>query len=409
MLQNNNLVERPQYIKWLRELRDQNLIKVIKGVRRSGKSTLLQMFADELLTDGVDSSQIHHYNFEDPETFAIGDYLAVYRHINELLVDGKTNYIFLDEVQNVKDFERLVDGLFIKPNCDVYITGSNAYMLSGELATLLTGRYLELDMYPLSYKEWNSLQSETSEKLSKSESFRKFLYQGGLPEAITLGKVSQKGADAFVRSIQKTIIEKDIFKRKRVNNKTAFYKIIDFLMDSIGSEVSPKSISDYLKANSVDVDDKTVSAYLRYLSDSLLFYKTPRYEIKGKGLLQTLDKYYVSDSSFRRVTLGKNPDQDQGHLLENAVFFELKRRYQEVYIGKIGAKEVDFIALDFNGVTDYYQVSWSTEKPETLTRELASLQDIKDSHPKFLITMDYDFHENYDGIKKINAVDWFLE
>lgn len=405
----DNLIERKQYIQLLRNLKDQNLIKVISGVRRCGKSTLLQMFANELLQNGVDLLQIQFLNFEDLDTLAIGDIYQIHTRINDRLVSGKMNYIFLDEVQNIKDFQRLVDSLFIKTNCDVYITGSNACLLSGELATLLTGRYIEISILPLQFSEYNNFTSMFSPNLSKIETLANFLQEGGIPEYLKQKKISQKQADEFVRSVLNTIIEKDVFQRLKINNKHDFNKILDFVFDSVGSYVSPRSISDTLRTNGTIVDKQTVAKYLDALCDVFLIYKVARYEIKGKGLLQTLNKYYIVDPCFRKVRLKREMVKDRSHWLKNAVYLELVRRYRDVYIGKTGNLEVDFVVTDNEGYNSYYQVTWTTENLETLERELASLKAIKDSNPKYLLTTDIDFNPVYDGIRKINVVDWFLQ
>ncbi len=404
------LIERKQYMQTLRDLKDQNLIKVITGVRRCGKTTLLRMFADELAQNGVMQEQIQFYNFEDLDTLALGDIFQIHTHIKNKLVADKMNYIFLDEVQNVKDFQRLVDSLFIKENCDVYITGSNAYLLSGELATLLTGRYIETSILPLQFSEYYDFISLKSPNLSKLESLAVYVIEGGVPEYYSQKKISQKQADGFIKSVLDTIIEKDIFARLDIREKHNFNKIIDFAFDSIGSFVSPRSISDTLRSNGFVVDKEAVARYLDSLCDAFLLYKVPRYEIKGKGLLQTLNKYYLVDPCFRKVRLKRSKQTDWSHWLENAVYLELIRRYREVYVGKIGDKEVDFVVVDYDGYTSYYQVAWSTMySEETLERELAPLRAIKDSTPKYLLTTDPDFDPVYDGIRKLNVVNWLLQ
>lgn len=405
----NDFIERKQYMQMLRDLKEQNLIKVISGVRRCGKSTLLQMFASELLNNGIDTKQIQFLNFEDLNTIAIGDIYQIHSYITDLLVSDKMNYIFLDEIQNVKDFQRLVDSLFIKKNCDVYITGSNAYLLSGELATLLTGRYFEISILPLQFSEYHSYTTFISPNLSKFESLANFLQEGGIPEYLKQKRISQKQADGFIRSVLNTIVEKDVFTRLHITNKHDFNKIIDFIFDSVGSYVSPRSISDTLRSNGTVIDKQTVAKYLDALCEVFLIYKVPRYEIKGKGLLQTLNKYYIVDPCFRKVRLRREMVKDRSHWLENAVYLELVRRYRDVYIGKTGNLEVDFVVTDNEGYNSYYQVSWTTDNPETLQRELASLKAIKDSNPKYLLTTDIDFNPVYDGIRKLNVIDWLMQ
>ena len=404
-----NLIERKQYMQQLRNLKDQNIIKVVSGVRRCGKSTLLMMFADELLQNGVNQEQIQFYNFEDLDTLAIGDIYKIHTHIKERLVTDSPNYIFLDEIQNVRDFQRLVDSLYIKPDVDVYITGSNAYMLSGELATLLTGRYVEINLLPLQFSEYQDFILSKSPNLSKMEILANFIHYGGIPEYNKQLTISEKQADMFANSILKTIVEKDIFQRLNITNKHDFNKILDFIFDSVGSYVSTRSISDTLRSNGTIVDKQTVAKYLDAMCEAYLIYKVPRFEIKGKGLLQTLNKYYVVDPCFAKVRLKKAILKDRSHWLENMVYFELLRRNKDVFIGKRNNLEVDFVAIDYNDYTSYYQVAWSTENADTLERELASLKAIKDSTPKYLLTTDVDFNPVYDGIRKLNVIDWMLQ
>jgi predicted AAA+ superfamily ATPase len=403
------LIERKQYMQILRDLKDQNIIKVITGVRRCGKSTLLQMFADELLQNGIAQEQIQFYNFEDPDIYTIGNWKDLYDYIKVRLIPDKMNYVFLDEVQNIDVFQRLVDGLFIKKNVDLYVTGSNAYLLSGELATLLTGRYIETSILPLQFSEYYDFISAKSPNFSKTDSLGNYLIEGGIPEYYNQQKINQRNADEFVKSVLNSIIEKDIFTRLAVRDKHDFNKIIDFVFDSVGSFVSPRSISNALRTNGTVVDNKTVAKYLDALCDAFLLYRVPRYEIKGKGLLQTLNKYYLVDPCFRKVRLKRSMQQDRSHWLENIVYLELLRRYRDVYVGKIDNKEVDFIVTDHNGYTSYYQVAWTTMSEDTLERELASLNAIKDSNPKYLLTMDVDFNPVYNGIRKLNVVDWLLQ
>lgn len=407
-MQKQDLIYRKQYMQQLRNLKGQNIIKVISGVRRCGKSTLLMMFADELINNGVQQEQIQFYNFEDLDTLAIGDIYQIHTHIKERLVEDKPNYIFLDEVQNIKEFQRLVDSIYIKPNVDVYITGSNAYMLSGELATLLTGRYVEINLLPLQFSEYYNFIILKSPNLSKIDILANFIHYGGIPEYIKQLQISEKQADLFADSILKTIVEKDIFQRLGITNKHDFNMILDYIFDSVGSYVSPRSISDTLRSNGTVVDKQTVAKYLDAMCDAYLIYKVPRFEIKGKGLLQTLNKYYVVDPCFAKVRLKKGILKDRSHWLENMVYLELIRRNKDVFIGKRNNLEVDFVVIDNSGYTSYYQVAWTTENPDTLERELASLKAIKDSNPKYLLTTDMDFNPVYDGIRKLNVIEWML-
>ena len=300
-MQKQDYIYRKQYMQQLHSLKDQNIIKVITGVRRCGKSTLLMMFADELMENGIQKEQIQFYNFEDLDTLAIGDIYQIHTLIKQRLVEDKSNYIFLDEVQNVKEFQRLVDSLYIKPNVDVYITGSNAYMLSGELATLLTGRYVQINVLPLQFSEYYNFIMSKSPNLTKIETLAIFIYYGGVPEYVKQIQVGEKQADLFADSILRTIVEKDIFQRLNITNKHDFNKILDFIFDSVGSYVSPRSVSDTLRSQGTVVDKETVSKYLDAMCEAYLIYKVPRFEIKGKGLLQTLNKYYVVDPCFAKV------------------------------------------------------------------------------------------------------------
>lgn len=408
-MQKQDLIYRKQYMQQLHSLKDQNIIKVITGVRRCGKSTLLMMFADELMENGIQKEQIQFYNFEDLDTLAIGDIYQIHTLIKQRLVEDKPNYIFLDEVQNVKEFQRLVDSLYIKPNVDVYITGSNAYMLSGELATLLTGRYVEINILPLQFSEYYNFTMSKSPNLTKIETLANFIYYGGVPEYVKQIQIGEKQADLFADSILRTIVEKDIFQRLNITNKHDFNKILDFIFDSVGSYVSPRSVSDTLRSQGTVVDKETVAKYLDAMCEAYLIYKVPRFEIKGKGLLQTLNKYYVVDPCFAKVRLKKGILKDRSHWLENMIYLELVRRNRDVFIGKRNNLEVDFVTIDDSGYTSYYQVAWTTENPETLERELASLRAIKDSNPKYLLTTDNDFNPVYDGIRKLNVIDWMLQ
>lgn len=409
MLQTQHLIKRELYLQQLRSLKDQNIIKVITGVRRCGKSTLMLMFADEIISQGAREQQVQIYNFEDLDTLSLGDIYRIHQHIKERLVEDGTNYIFLDEVQNIPDFQRLIDSLFIKPNVDVYVTGSNAFLLSGELATLLTGRYIEINLLPLQFSEYYDFIIKKSPNLSKNEILANFIHFGGIPECQNQLAINEKQADLFAESILRTIVEKDIFQRLKITNKHDFNKIMDFVFDAVGSYVSPRSISDTLRSNGTIVDKQTVAKYLDAMNEAYLIYKVPRYEIKGKGLLQTLNKYYVVDPCFAKVRLKKAVLRDRSHWLENMVYLELVRRNKDVFIGKRNNYEVDFVVVDAQGYTSYYQVAWTTEAAETLERELRPLKAIKDSNPKYLLTTDVDFNPVYEGIRKLNVIDWMLQ
>jgi predicted AAA+ superfamily ATPase len=401
------LIERKRQMKSLRQIRDMNIIKVIVGVRRCGKSTLLEMFADEIRRT-VPERRIHFLNFENPDTLALGDWKQIYDYLKVRLAPNEMNYVFLDEVQNIKNFERLVDGLFIRKNVDLYVTGSNGYMLSGELATLLTGRYIEIEMLPFSFAEYQAA-APNSQNLTKDESLGNFIFQGGIPQTVRLNDIDRGQAEDFLNGVLSTIVEKDIFTRHTLYNKPLFHKMTDFLLDSIGSYISPGAISNIFKNEGIPIDNKTVNVYLNYLSSAFLFYKAPRFNIKGKNLLRTLDKYYIVDSGFRGARLGKQTGADRGHVLENVVYLELRRRNRHVYIGKIRDKEVDFVVMDRAGYISYYQVAYAVNDDATLARELAPLRMIRDSNPKYLLSADWDGNPVYDGIRKLNVIDWLLD
>jgi predicted AAA+ superfamily ATPase len=404
-----NFMRRNREMNWLWSFYNANLIKVVSGVRRCGKSTLLKMFRNELLQKGVDPKQIQFYNFEELETHNLGsDIYQINTSITSQFVADQMNYIFLDEVQNVFEFEKLVDSLYVKSNTDIYITGSNAYFLSGDLATFLTGRYVQIEMTPYSFGEYHSFVESNSQKLTISESFANFSLYGGIPEYINLVEKGHVNADDFVNSLLNTIIEKDIFTRNTIYNRSIFNKIVDFVFDNIGSNTSANSIRTALKGANIAVDNQTVSNYLQYLCDAMLLYKVPRYDIKGRGLLQTLDKYYLVDLAFRRVRLGKKTSEDLGYLLENIVYLELRRRYRDVYVGKLNGFEVDFITISHTGKKSYFQVAYTVKEKATLQRELKPLQSIHDSYPKYLLSTDLLEFDN-NGIELLNIERWLLD
>lgn len=400
------MIERKPYMQMLRSLHNQQIIKVVTGMRRSGKSTLLEMFADEI-KQIVSFEQIQFYNFEDLDTFSIGDYKQIYSHINTRLMVDKMNYIFLDEVQIIENFERMVDSLFIKKNVDLYVTGSNANLLSSELATLLTGRYIEIHVLPFSFAEYYEFASNPP-NFTKNESLADYIYNGALPQAINFRYSAPEQENDFIRAVLSTIVEKDIFKRHEFLNKQSFNKVLDFAFDSVGSMISPRSIADTLRTYGSIADKEAISNYLAYMAESYLLYKVPRYDVKGKKLLQTLDKYYLADTGLRKVRLGKKVSEDRGHLLENAVYLELRRRNHEVYAGKLRDKEIDFVVTDKKGYISYYQVAYSVTDSQTLERELAPLRAIRDSNPKYLLSADWDTNPVYDGIRKYNVINWLL-
>ncbi len=396
---------RHQYLESLRVLKDKNLIKVITGVRRSGKSTLLTQFQDALRKEDK-KVNILAINFDSPEfrELAEKDWNAVYSFIEKKIKKKTVNYIFLDEVQNVIEFEKLLEGLFVHPDVDLYVTGSNAYLLSSELATLLTGRAYEVHVLPFSFKEYAEFSSTGK---SVERVFADYLQTGGFPEAVNLSAEGSSFAYQYLQTVYRNIFENDISKRFVIEGTESYMEVVDFLIDSVGSPVSAGNISKVLTAEKRKIDNKTVSRYIDTLVQSYLFYKVGRYDVKGKQHLRTLEKYYLVDLGFRFALLGKELTSDAGHMLENVIYLELKRRNYQVWIGKVDRLEVDFVVRDDTGLTRYIQVAQTVQSKDTLERELAPFDRIPDHYEKILITMDYD-SGTYNGVKKINAIDWLL-
>lgn len=399
-------LERKNDLDWLIKWKDQQIIKVVTGVRRCGKSTLFAIYQDYLLQNGVAQEQILAINFEDLDFEALTDYKKLYRYVKERLLPDRMNYIFLDEIQHVSGYEKAVDSLFLRENCDLYLTGSNGYLLSGELATLLTGRYVELSMMPLSFKEFCAGLEEDTTPLSGK--FERYIRAGSFPYVLRYG-YGEREAREYMSGIYNTILLNDIVKRLRVADVNMLEAITRFVMHNIGNRTSPSTIAGAMTAQHMKIDPKTVDRYLRGLTDSLLFYEARRYNIKGKKLLTSMNKYYVCDVAMRSL-LVRSQDSDIGHILENIVYLELKRRYPEVYVGQYETDgEVDFVALR-DGMPVYYQVAQTTLDEQVLKRELAPLRQIPDNYPKMLLTLDEVFGEmNYDGIQKKNVLKWLLE
>lgn len=399
------LIKRQEYLDRLWQLKDKNLIKVITGVRRAGKSVLLQLFCQELLNNGVKENQITSINFEERKNLDLTDWVKLHDEIESRMIKNKMNYIVLDEVQMVNQFERMVDSLFVKPNTDIYITGSNAFLLSGELATLLSGRYITTNVLPLSFKEYIQAYPEEN----KDRLFDRFLVGSAMPETLEL---NSDVVDDYLSDVYKTITQKDIQNRFEIRDFANFQRVVKFIFDNIGNFTTAKSITDALNNNDKNkgnISHKTVDNYLEYLTASYLFYKVDRYDIKGKNLLKTQNKYYAVDLGFRQALLGQKSDIDMGHKLENLVFLELRRRNNgHILVGKTDEKEVDFMVQDNSGNRKYYQVSLSTKDEKTLQRELEPLQKIKDNYPKFIISTDFD-NSIYEGIQKVNVIEWLLK
>ena len=397
------LINRPIYMEQLISFREKQIIKVVTGIRRCGKSTLFDLYCEYLQNDGVQRDQIIRINLEDPDYHDVQDYLQLYNLVKDRLIPDKMNYIFIDEVQTVPDFQKAVDGLFIKANCDVYITGSNAYMLSGELTTLLSGRYVEIKMLPLSFREYiSALEDETDLQMK----YQRYIQNGSFPYILQLSR--RRDINAYLEGIYTSIVLKDIVARHRISDAGMLDSVIRFMFDNIGNLCSATNIANTMTSYGRKISAPTVENYLSALVESFILYKAGRYDVKGKQHLATGSKYYLSDIGLRYYLLGSK-QVDAGHILENVVYLELLRRGYEVHIGKVGSAEVDFIAIGDYG-EEYYQVAYTVNDADgkTLTRELAPLESIKDHNPKYLITMDFVPLTSHNGIKQINALEWLL-
>jgi predicted AAA+ superfamily ATPase len=378
-------IERKEYLDWLIRWKEKRIVKVVSGVRRCGKSTMFDIFRDYLLENGVDASQIVMLNFEDIEYDRLSDYRLLYDYIRPLLLPEKMNYIFLDEIQHVAQFEKTVDSLSMRENCDVYITGSNAYFMSGELATLLSGRYVELRMLPLSFREFSSGQDARKSGLSRVEKFKLYVENGSFPYVLRHADGKREAVE-YMRDVYNSVLLKDVVARLKISDVNTLENVTRFMFHNIGNKTSPTKISNTLKSAGRGVDQKTVDRYIRGLTDSLMFYESTRYNIKGRQLLSTQSKYYAVDVGLRNM-LVRGRESDIGHVLENVVYLELRRRGYEVYVGRSDAGEVDFVTVGSEGVS-YYQVAATVLNEETLTRELTPLSKIADNYPKFLLTLE---------------------
>lgn len=395
------MVKRETYLKKLRGYKDKQLIKVITGIRRCGKSTLLEMFRDELLEQGISPDQFIAVNFEDMDNSHLLEPAALHQHIAERLSNQMT-YVFLDEVQLVNGFEKVIDSLHLRKNVDLYVTGSNANMLSGELATMLSGRYIEIAMLPLGLQEFGAGTGivDDWQKL-----YTRYLEESSFPYTLELDGENEL-IRGYLEGVFNTVILKDVVARKKVSDVMMLDSVIRFLFDSIGSTISIKKISDTMTSMGRKISSGTVESYIQGLVDSYILYQVKRYDLKGKQHLKTQEKYYVADLGLRSLVLGRQY-ADVGHILENIVYLELARRGYAISIGKIGAYEVDFVARSAEE-TLYFQVAATVRSEETLARELRSLQAIKDHHPKFILTLDPDPKSNIDGIWLMNGIEYFL-
>ena len=395
-------IERPEYLEQLIRFREKEVIKVVTGIRRCGKSTLFDLYCEYLVQDGVSKDQIIRVNMEDPDYHDIRDYMQLYDWIRQQMHSEKMNYILIDEVQNVPEFQKAVDGLYIKENCDVYITGSNAYLLSGELATLLAGRYVEIKMLPLSFKEYLSALEDKTDLMLK---YQNYIQNGSFPYVVQLEK--KRDIHAYLEGIYTSIILKDIMARYRIADAGGLDSVIRFMFDHVGNLCSATKIANTMTTAGRKIAISTVENYLGALTECFILYKAGRYDVKGKQYLTTGNKYYLCELGLRYYLLGTKR-ADLGHILENVVYLELLRRGYEVYIGKVGNAEIDFIAIGEEG-EEYYQVALTVMEESTLERELAPLESIRDHNPKYLLTMDFTPLTSHNGIKQWNVLEWLMK
>ena len=396
------LIQRQEYLNKLIALKDKKIIKVVTGVRRCGKSKLLEMYRKWLLEQGVEEERIVSINFEDLDFEDLTDYKKLHTYLKEHLVKDNMTYIFLDEIQNVEQFPKVVDSLYIKDNVDIYITGSNAHMLSSEIATLLSGRYIQIEMLPLSFKEY---MISTGSMNDRGIKYVDYLQNSSFPYTLELEGQSDE-IRSYLEGLYNTIVVKDIINHSKISEPMMLKSILKFIFDNIGNPLSSKKIADTMTSSGRRIDTRTVEKYLDALTESYIIYQAKRYNIKGKQYLKTLEKYYVVDIGLRLMLFGSK-QIDAGRILENIVYLELLRRGYDVYVGKVDEFEVDFVAQNGKGTT-YFQVALSVRDEKTLDRELRSLRAIKDHYPKILLTMDDDPEVHYDGIRRINARDWLL-
>ena len=396
------MIERNEYLENLISFKDKNLIKVITGIRRCGKSTMFELYQSYLKENGVEEEQIITVNLEDGDYRGIRTSEKLYQYVESKLVKSNKNYVFLDEVQQVENFQEAVDWLYVKKNVDLYITGSNAFLLSGELATLLSGRYVEIKMFPLSFKEYISAYPGNT---NTGALYMNYLQNSSFPGALELAR--KQDIRVYLEGIYNTILLKDIVTRKKISDPSMLQSVVEFMFDNIGNRYSSTKIANAMTSSGRKISVPTVENYLSALCDSFILYKVGRYDIKGKQYLATGAKYYVADIGLRYFILGTK-QADMGHILENIVYLELIRRGYEVHIGKVGDAEVDFIAIGAEG-EEYYQVSQTVLEEQTLKRELSSLDAIKDHNPKYLLTMDYTPLTSYNGIKQVNVLEWLLK
>ena len=396
------MIERPEYLKELKKFKDKDLIKVVTGIRRCGKSTLLEIYKNSLIEEGISKEQIISINLEDLKYNFIKDYMDLYNYINDMIKEDKKNYVFIDEIQIIPNFQKVADSLYINKNVDLYITGSNANLLSSGLATLLSGRYIEIKMLPLSFKEYK----ETVDMKDLEEIYTKYISLSSFPYTVQL---EEDEIGKYLGSLYNDVIIKDIMVRKNISDESVLKSVANFALDNIGNLLSVNSIANTLTSDGRKINVRTVEKYLEGFTESFFLYKSSRYDIKGKQYLKTGEKYYVSDLGLRYYMLGRKLG-DRGHILENVVYLELIRRGYDVYIGKVDDYEVDFVAINSDG-KKYFQVCETLKDNENkiLTRELNSLQKIQDNYEKTILTMDKIPLSNEEGILVKNVLEWLID
>ena len=397
------MIERKEYMALLEKWRDKKVIKVVTGIRRCGKSSLLRMFREKLLEEGVSESQVLELNFEDLDNEQYLDYKVLCAYVKKHLVKGKMNYLFFDEIQMVDNFQKVIDSLFLLDDVDIYVTGSNAYLLSGEIATLLTGRYVEIKLFPFSFREYLTAQPDD---INLERAYRRYIEDGSFPYILQINH-DREMVREYLLGLYNTIVLKDVVSRRKITDVMMLQSVVRFLADNIGNISVIKRISDTMTSLGRKITSHTVENYVSALIDSYIFYSVSRFDTKGKQLLKTGQKLYLADIGLRNVINGTKGG-DLGHILENVVYLELARRGGEIYVGKVGDAEIDFVVIK-GEYKEYYQVSLSVRDENTMNRELAPLQAIQDHYPKYLLTMDNDPEVLHDGIRQIYVLDWLVE
>ena len=396
------MLERKTYLNKLIRLKDKDFIKVVTGIRGCGKTTLLTQYKHYLIDQGIKVERIISINFDDFKNRELKDIDALYNYITPLLSDADMDYIFLDRVQEVPNFEEVVNSLYRKNNTDIYITGSNSHLLSGELSTYLTGRYVKIEMMTLSFSEYTNLDAKN---INLEREYQEYITKGGFPAVKTLSLKDNQGTEAL-SSILETIISRDIMQRNKFRDKRKIEDVLSFIMNNIGNELSISKIANTMTSDGRKISNATVESYISEFLNSYLLYRVQRYDIKGKQYLKSLEKYYVADIGLRN-TLATNKNTDIGHILENIIYLELKKRYQSVYVGKEGIVEIDFVVSNPQSVL-YFQVAATLRDKKTRERELRSLNQIKDHNRKYILTLDNDPITTVDGIIIMNALDWLI-